>query len=311
MTSSAKYTPSEYLSYVKMDSNVRHLLVEGPDDQNAFTILFEYLLEENIRSSIVVNSADILTHSNPENRQAVEKICAMISQQQYSDRFVGFVDREFREFSWEPLLHDNINGHKMVNRLVWSRGHSVENYFLDTEILRTPLLLASPSGFTAVSIDYNSVFSSLICIACTIGLAANDIHRLKRVRSTILPSVVKVSSQNVEIDFPAWRTSLKNRMPTEEIISLFDRYNYWIDKVRSSDINTVRWLCDGHIAFRLVWVVYAKYLARENKQYVAEPAVRLRFTMCAGAWARIAASYQCSYPAEVIELLGVYQNTQD
>jgi hypothetical protein len=308
MTSDTKYRLEEYLKYLEMDSATRHMLVEGSSDCRAFVTLFEYLPQGFDRDSISMDTAESLIELDGNNRQIVEIVCSMISNFEHARRFVGFSDREFRGFSLAPELQDDIQGHRVDKRLVWSRGHSIENYFLDPNILREPLMEACPDGFRIVSAGYNELFDSLICIACAIGLAARDINRLNRIRPTINASILTIAEQNLEIDFDTWRNDLSKRLLADKLENLINRYRHWSALVQDADISVVRWMCDGHIAHKLVWATYEKCLARENCRLAPAPHEDLRFNMCAAAWARRAALNQCTYPAEILELLGFVED---
>jgi hypothetical protein len=308
MTSDTKYRLGEYLKYLDMDSATRHVLVEGRDDRRALSILFVHLLRRSDRVSISIDIAERLIELAGENRKIVEHVSAMIEHVEYSHRFVGFSDREFRGFDWAPQLHDHIQEHRVNNRLVWSRGHSIENYFLEVDTLREALIEACPDGFWIVSAEYNELFDSLICMACAIGLAAKDINRLNRIRPTIHPSILMIEEHNLEIDFDTWETDLVRNLSEDKIECLFERYRHWNTLIKDAEIDLLRWMCDGHIAHRLVWATYEKCLTRENCRLAPAPHTDLRFNMCAAAWARRAALGQCTYPAEILELLGFLED---
>jgi hypothetical protein len=310
MTSDTVYTLEEYLSYVRDDPTSRHLLVEGSDDRRAFAALFSNLLQGDVRESISIDTADTLIEAGPENREIIESICSMVVDREYAHRFAGFADREYRGFACEPELFDSIRGHGIFSRLIWSRGHSIENYFLETDILSDPLMMACPDGFGVISRLYQAALEPLICAACAIGLAAREVRRLKRVRPTIGPEIIVLEEHDLRIDVVAWRTILEHRGLRQEVDLLLDRYTYWNAKARSSDIEVVRWLCDGHMAFRLIWAAYEKCLMYTSHRLAPAPHDDLRFNMCAVAWARVATTGACEYPAAVIRLLGLAEDMQ-
>jgi hypothetical protein len=133
MTDEGRFTPEEYLKYLEIDDLSRHILVEGRDDKRIFELLLRELCHTDEKSQILVDSAEAFVECHPENRETVEDICNKITGEAYSDRLVAFVDREFREFDFPQLL-DRVDGHKISGQLVWSRGHSIENYFFDFDI---------------------------------------------------------------------------------------------------------------------------------------------------------------------------------
>jgi len=72
-----------------------------------------------------------------------------------AERSIGFVERELRYFDLEDCIHDLIGDHKAVNHLVWSRGHSIENYFFEQyfancyEIIQSHYILKNASTLTS------------------------------------------------------------------------------------------------------------------------------------------------------------------
>jgi hypothetical protein len=132
-----QYTPAEFRNFLMM-SHDKHLLVEGIDDKIAFKLLFEELSGKH---DIKIDTAErLINFERPlGNREKVEEICRTVTGRSFADKLVGFVDREFREFEWDNDIRDNLGQHKVDGRLVWSRGHSIENYFFDFIILREAL----------------------------------------------------------------------------------------------------------------------------------------------------------------------------
>lgn len=303
MSSDTKYTPAEYIKYVEMDDSSYHLLVEGRDDEKAFDTLIGTLVSEPEQNTIALHSAETLACGDPENRGIVEGLCAQITEKTWASRFVGFVDREFRGFVHDPIPRDIIGGHYICGRLVWSRGHSIENYLFDPTILSQPLATFSPPGCRQAVRLFKSVFDPTIRLACAIGLAACDIDRLKRVRKTIEPRIVLVRESVVEADIASWKSLLLQRITEVEVESLLERIGHWQVQISQADFDVVRWLCDGHIGFRLIWAVYEKCL---NMATLNLPPSRdvLRYNRCVDSWVDSAANKQSTYPAEVFALLG-------
>jgi len=138
-------TPEEYVTEIIM-SNDRFLLLEGADDEKFFTIICNLLKQNEAQISaeklyllknIIIDTAERI-QGELGNRAKIEKICDLVAQEppDVNNRVLGFVDREFREFEWSNDLKDHIKTHKINKRLIWSRGHSIENYFFEISTLR-------------------------------------------------------------------------------------------------------------------------------------------------------------------------------
>jgi hypothetical protein len=303
MSSESKFTAREYVQFIEMDDTCRHLLVEGRDDQRLFEVLLHSLLEDGDRRLIEIDNAQSFIGVDPSNRGIVEHVCERIDCETFHERLVGFVDREFRGFD-DALLEDTIAGHKVSGRLVWSRGHSVENYVFDLSILWYPLVALSPNGFEESIGLFASVFESALRSACAIGLAARDTGKLTRVRSSINSGIVAVDDPRVVIDFEAWRNELESKLTEQEIETLFRNFHSWHDKLLDIDFDAVRWTCDGHIGFSFIWRVYEQCLALTANKNLLEVKRKVRFNICVNSWIRYVRSTRSGYPAEVLTLLG-------
>ena len=302
MTSDDRYTPEDYLVYLDIDDKY-HILVEGRDDKWAFERLLDRKFPD-ARETLVVDSAETFISAGPENREIVEGVCTEILNKPYSNKLVGFVDREFRDFSLSPYLKDDIDGHKVSGRVVWSRGHSIENYLFDFDILGMPLTDYTSSSFNQVLGAFKEVFESMMRTACAVSLAAKDIGRLKRVRPSIDEKILRVDDSHITINLDNWRENLSSRISSDEIEELFKRLNFWLGKTGSADYTVVRWLCDGHIGFNFIWSVYDVCVQLSNGRLLRARR-QLRFHNFVSRWVQKAIDDSCEYPSEIFQLLRI------
>ncbi len=132
--SGLQLTPEEYITEISF-SKSRFLLVEGSEDEAFFTLIYNFLRSNkaqipaeklDLLKNIIIDTAEGIK-GELGNRAKIEKICELVAQESsnVSNRVLGFVDREFREFEYNNELNDNIKTHKINNRLIWSRGHSI------------------------------------------------------------------------------------------------------------------------------------------------------------------------------------------
>ena len=169
------YTPAEYRNILRMTRRT-HLLVEGKMDKRFFSTLIDEWRQEDLVGvstsgfDVDIDTAETLIEFLPPlgNREKVEIICQEVAKTDFAVRLVGFVDREYREFCANPgELEDTIRGHHIEGRLIWSRGHSFENYFFDTDVLHTPLRDSCTADNTEVALVLlKRVLPSLLRIAC-------------------------------------------------------------------------------------------------------------------------------------------------
>lgn len=318
-----KLSPGGYRNLLRM-SQRSHLLVEGQSDKRLFALLLNEFATgapaQGPRHGIDIDSAEDLVgfQDGLGNRQKVEEICASVENAPYAERFVGFVDREFRGFEIGSTLGDDVGAHRVLGRLVWSRGHSAENYFFDFATLRDPLRDFSVTEHFDGALDrLETVLEATIRLACAASLAGRECNLL-----WVVPKVdwqiVEVSPPAVSLAVAAWQESLVQRqnLTSSQADELAVRVEAWHRVTSTSAYPVVRWMCHGHAGLAFTWAVYTRCVfdvcddpdarAREAQaKRVLKAEESVRFNACASRWARRALGNECDYPMEVLELLGV------
>jgi hypothetical protein len=227
------YTPREYQKYVAFDSQSKHLLVEGRDDKRLFLVLLAAHFDIETRNRIWIDCAQDLVDFDQvyENRDKVEQICWEIQLEPYAENFAGFVDREFREFEFLPCFQDNLKCHRVSGRLVWSRGHSVENYFLDYSCVEDILVSHLPDISNQMADLLRRLlgeqFETLVRIACAISLTGKETHRLRQIRESINAQILKMAESRVTIDPDSWKRSLAAKgIASDDTEILVEKFHY-------------------------------------------------------------------------------------
>jgi hypothetical protein len=315
---SLTWSLEEYLDVVRMEKP-RHLLVEGPSDKDLFVKLLRDHWNQPSNKEIIIDSAESLHgygfEGTGENREKVEWVCSAISGRPYAQRLVGFTDREFRDFGLDPNIVDELQRHKVMDRLVWSRGHSIENYFFEPDILVDALWQMEITHPDIAELDrLRDSIPSLLRQGCAIGLAGWDCKRLQKVRTTIEPSVFRENHLDVRICTDRWSELLTHRSwNPDQVEFIVERFSFWESRLELAEDSVVRWLCDGHIGLQIVWAAYEFLLERRS----GAPG-RLnrdkdgRFRACTATWCKqTTAIRQDSYPLEVFELLELVKHKQD
>ena len=185
-----------------MNPDQVRLLVEGETDR----FIFKYMLDEvkNYNSykgcmrpveidvaESFIKEDELLIESEKKsghhlgNREKVERVCKEIEKEDYGDRMIGFVDREYREFDLEDNIIDKLDEHNISGRIVWSRGHSIENYLFDTRIMRDVIKsLLDSSSFDKSLQAFDQCSDSIIITACAISLAGKSQKKLKKIEGS-------------------------------------------------------------------------------------------------------------------------------
>ena len=165
----------EYIATIQM-SRLPHILLEGSHDKVFFVRMCEAALEVETHNHVAITSAEQIRAdvSGVGNRDKVERVCELVEQSPLRCRFIGFVDRDFRGFRLGDSIRDKLRTHRCQGRLVWSRGHSIENYVFDFEVMKQPLLdFATNDEVAMIALGMlQEQFSEVIRIACALGIVA-------------------------------------------------------------------------------------------------------------------------------------------
>ena len=300
-------------------SRKKYLLVEGRDDYYLIIALFDELLGSEWRDiyDIEIDKAGIL-NSVPGNRSAVETVVGIISKTNLRDKLVGFVDREFRGFDWDDkVLIDQIQKHFVDDRILWTRGHSAENYFLDEKILKTPFRDVSGEIFQKSYNLFKKNLDAYLRVASKLSITALNLGYLKKLRASIGWDIIE---GNGNLDIEQWKARLsKIGLTSHDVDKTVSTYLATESIIDSANIETIRWFCDGHISFYLLWCAFARcaYEVTEqlkDKRTMAQNILKYgdetRFNSCASAWAKSAQSNSCEYPEEIFKLLDLRQTQE-
>ena len=257
-----------FVNRVRMSRNP-HILLEGKRDKSFFDALLLSIEDRegadgtNSRPRLAITTAESISSDVPGegNRYKVEKVCEMVAGYSFRNRFVGFVDREFRGFRLDDRVEDKLRTQRHLDRLVWSRGHSIENYLFDFDTVKTPLRVCTPDPQIAgIALEIlREHFAEVVVVACSLGLAGRDLGQMEIVRRTVSWRLAAISESDFRWDIEKWRLELEQdpRLDTQTVDSLVHNFERWLGIVRSSNQADVRWACDGHIGYRLIWEAYA------------------------------------------------------
>lgn len=290
-------TIKAYRVKVKISGDKR-VLVEGKDDRNILVRLFNKLAN----SGIINNSIDIDIAEDLEsppgqgmgNREKVEEVCRGLGLE-VAGKFAGFVDREFRRFDLSAdIIADEIGAHSLNGRLLWSRGHSIENY-----LFSFPIMSHAVQNNSHCRACYDALarlepkYGDAIRLACAIGLAAAQHNRLEAMRDCIRWNELQLEPV-VMLDKTAWIRHISSKHPKVDAESLYSDICMWYDKLAACSEDTIQWLCDGHIGLAVSLAAYqrAVFDATDSDPKEASKSLSVHRTTCAisGAvkWAEMA-----------------------
>jgi hypothetical protein len=319
MTDELSYNPAGYRNMVKM-SKFKYILVEGKYDKIALLYLIHELFGK--RPDLRVHGAYQIQFGSKSssigNRERVEEIAESIGSKKFAKRFVGFADREFRGFNFENGIVDTITKHNVQDCLIWSRGHSIENYYFDFSVLRGPLRHFTTTSHFSDALDlFEQNLEQIIKLACAAGLAGHELGKLGHVESSIDLSLFEFNTSKLIINTTNWLNTLtKQKMRNEAAQSLIGSFQIWLEKLSEIDFSILRWLCHGHIGIAFIWAAYARCVLEVSQRSESKDPLKearnvvkaeetVRCNGCASARAEHARRKSCEYPVEIFAYLDV------
>jgi hypothetical protein len=252
-------TLKEYLAYLQISTRI-HLLVEGPSDKRLFN---ELLLGFNYdNDKIDIDSAEeLIDLEGIGNRDRVEITCKEVQKTEYKHKLVGFVDREFRGFEYKAGFVDNFACHHVEDRLIWTRGHSIENYFFDLDIFTSILgTFHKIPHIVEASALFSNNFQNILWYACAISLAGYKSGAITELKQKQDGQYGLFTFSHSELGFndKLWLEELKKNsfFSPQKISKLSEYYKKYIQKGFMTDDEVVRWMCHGHIGFNFLLAAF-------------------------------------------------------
>ena len=335
-------TLNDYFASLEMRSSKKYLLVEGPTDKKIFENFLDRLIcfdgknSHDVEIDLVDNidlSEEPQSLIRPGNRGKVEYVARkVLADPQLHSKgvlFAGFADREFDDFicSLErKQIQDSRMYHRVEGCLVWSRGHSVENYLFEESIFCDLIFeILSISWIPQIISRFRTVFDEAVRVACALGLAAAELQRMNRIRKCLKLESLTLNNEKIAIDFTILESSL---ISIEEgldfkLQDLESRYSYHYTKLLSADKSLIKWLCDGHLGLSLLIFSCCKCVEEQHSIYAPSEkpksehlvnaisglrpeATRPKKVSLFGKWwARKVETQDCDYPKELLQILGV------
>jgi hypothetical protein len=335
----AKFDPPSYRIYL-MNSIIsggnKHILVEGKEDKYLVEKLWKDLLIDkdcDMGFHLIVDSAESLlkdgeTSKSLRNREKVESLAVSILGKEYSAGFVGFVDREFDGFSWDcnntDPLNDHINAHTVADRLVFSRGHSIENYLFDFKVLSEALDLLTTTAYSREALDvFKENFDATLRVACALSLTAAKARVLTASKSSISRDLISIAAPSgVNFLFEEWIQVLKSKskgIDLDQERALRESFPVYENKVSQASIALVRWICHGHFGYDLLRSTYERAILEvcpsleiQEKEVSGISWVKkdkLLFSFI-NSWIKQIVNENFEYPIAIFELLEIYSLRQ-
>lgn len=264
----AKFDISTYSMYIKM-SNQKHILVEGKYDKVFLSILIDELISKNkfkdsrIIDTLEIDTAEIIENKTTvlSNREKVELAASKLKQE--INKFSGFCDREFRKYHFSDKIVDLKKTYKIKNNLLWTRGHSIENYFFDLNILRNSFrAITKCHNFNKAFEIFEHNFFFLLDLISSISIAFTSRPEfIKHTIALIDYDIFSITTKGIAIN----KLSFVNRL-TKKNISKKAAEEFYQDiqdnllVANNSNSKVLRWFIHSHLTIRMFRTFFAKCL---------------------------------------------------
>lgn len=283
------------------------VLVEGPADVNALQRLLGET-DPNLASSVLVDTPEMIDPPPgmglSGNRQVIEGFCRVTKlPPEVRRRFVALTDREFRSFRRGSQWEDRRAGHHIRGRLVWTRGHSMENYYFDTDIWIQAMRSCLNARVTGPNVEarFRTAFRDLVREAATLSVATKGTGLNGLAEGALNPAAVDLVPV-ARLNEVAWAANMGVlRADSARIGSLTNAMAQARRAIGRAGPIDLRWLCHGHLGLRFLWAGYCACVCLEVGRNEGETAFASpsgpRENSLVYAWARSVSSGACAdYP---------------
>lgn len=244
------------------------IIVEGPTDKRALArALHEFERERRVvRGDVVVDSVDTVGGFPPGlgNRERVEALHT--TARAAGLETFAFTDREFRGFIANVAeFRDDIHAHHQPSsQCVWTRGHSIENYFFELEYVQDFLRYRFCDRLSSDMIDsLRPYWSQIVSQAAAYTVAARDMNALNRMSDALVvdswalptPGTIELVPSKVE------DAALRRGLAAAEAAQLIALFQQLVGAARACcDAECCRWVAHGHLGDEAIWVAVGRVL---------------------------------------------------
>lgn len=312
-------TINEYLAEIAFTKQKR-VLVEGWTDKIAISKLLGQYADPSHGDKTISRNVEIDTAERIKddgvllNSQKIRNVIARLDSHFDETKVVGFIDREFEGFILEPNIDDISRSHQTNGSLVWSRGHSLENYFFDIRVIKRSIFALSTSDQSQVLYLFEENVIYVLQIACAITLSALELGKRKkipqifaRVSSSLRDVELTIHETGVDLELSNWQSKLIQILNSPDLVGSFEElFKRNLIRVQATNSEVVRWLCHGHIGMYLVAKFYntcqqvSGTIGKEQTDLL-NPDHTLKFAVLASFWATLALTDDIEHPKELID----------
>lgn len=303
-----KYDVPKYIASVRMSSKKR-ILVEGRDDKSHIKNLLGVTIGNNrIKIDTAENIKGDCGVTAKNNRAKIEKIHSACKSSSEHSNLYFLCDRELQEFDIGDQLIDLMQEHKTDGNLSWTLGHSLENYFIESELILDAYRYLTSSEYKGdATIIFKGLLPSALKEIATISLAAKDIGKCSYPLGVIGWEDFNIKNGVLEFNIDSWRENEN----TPILVNFKAAYRKYQPIVEASDKIICARICRGHTAMQLLQRVFSLCLFNAGYQQDEELAKKCAAdfsrlkesavsTALCEAWLKTIQSGSSNYPVNLV-----------
>ncbi|MGB9090351.1 MAG: DUF4435 domain-containing protein [Pseudomonas farsensis] len=304
-----QYDLSTYLTSVKMSSKIR-IMVEGKDDRSHISNVINKLCHGvKFKVDVAAEIKGICAATGKNNRAKIERAHELVKGTSQHKKLLFLCDREIRGFAVSDFVQDQINGHYVDGQLSWTAGHSMENYFLRSELIGSGIRYLTSSAYKEQAVGlFVEIFPSMVKMIAAVSLAAHQLNSVSLPCGLIGWKNIRISGRSqADIDFKFIDNPLAK--------DLEDAYRTFKGCIDASELEVCLKLCRGHTAIIMVRRVFAACIffvmsaaGDESAESEANVFDSLNEKLISNAlseeWIKVVGKEYGNYPVALIEAMG-------
>jgi len=312
------YSVNGYIAALRTRTTSKTLFVEGTDDKKAIACLLSRLVMAGkiTARNIIIDSAELIKEKpHPGNRQIVEKVHAGIQGGINASEFFAVVDREFRDFEFGPPTIDQSNGHNgAAANLMWTRGHSMENYSFESTLISTFLLRMVPEHVNSDQIrDAAGSVRSLLQWCAAFSIACARRQTIVKASGCLTADVweingvgeIALSHRHLSDVFLARNV---DSVVVQSLLGDVEMYHSAFTQNPNAD-SLVKWISHGHLGTEGLWSGVGWFLQQRGVapsivEIVSSGHKEVKLRIAAEIWADSIVNGALALPAQFMAWIG-------
>lgn len=233
--------------------------MEGRRDQLAVQRL---LVAANLTSMATIDAVGQRVKSNDGSGDGVKSRVIRLCQTMTSQNVVGLVDRDYLGFALSEKVVDEV---PLMDGNVWfTRGHSIENYIFDGDIIWQAILQLSVDVTDDLQAKLATIFETVLRQICALSYTAYTFNLLGHLKRAVGERRTAMFLEDGVIDVAVLLAELSSVDGGANALQQFFEDTWEIIGV--STVSDVQWLIHGHVGLQCVVEVLRRIFSVNIKE---------------------------------------------